>query len=1161
MGFLKRFFGGKEAQPQEAPTQPTLEREQELSQRTVKPSVSRQQPPQPASVDAGPRLVFSGPWRARPIFISSTFRDVHAERDHLSNVVFPELEERLRARRYTLEPIDLRLGVETSTVAEQRTRELLVLKVCLDEIERSRPFLLVLLGDRYGWVPSEDRIAAAAQEAGFTPSDLGQSVTALEIEYGILKKDPEQRRRSLFFFREPYPYDEMPQDEAAIYSDAYSADPAVRAGFAKLEALKVKISEDPEFAGHVHSYRLDWDPERRGPTEASLNAWGKTALEALWAELDAETKDNEHSAPITAGEMEQAALDEFIQQKLRSFTGRTALLERLTKLALSPVEDGADWGACVTGKPGSGKSAIFAALYRKLIEEAPNNTLVLAHAIGSTPRAACLGDVLLRFIRELSTVLGCKPSVAEQSKPVEIEQAFRIVMRQVAGQHRVVLLLDALDQFEDDPRVTSMAWINPNWWPGNARVIATSQPGEAANALEQWAGIDEIEMPALGEAEAMDISNIIWARYHRTCSPVILASVLAVRDADGLSACASPLWLTLAMEHLNLLDADDFNRAGENIADLLQEKVLALPVDATNMYDLMFDRAEKLFGAGWARAFLGLTALGRAGWREKDYRGALLAAAVILAPESPTPDWDDLRFAALRRSFRSQLAQRGEHGRWDFTHAQMRQAVQRRYLTDAEIIRQLHGALATHLLALPEDDPLCGEEAMWHLIHANDKQRAAALLSAESLELGAINALKDCIVSTRDVQPNPAVDWALALLDDGDTAAKVSLDLFIRMEVYLSPLLEGQTSLALRHQWLSGVVRFLEERNEEFADKPNCVFRLVYNRNKLGEVLQQKGNLDEAKDHFIGNLILFTKYADLNLTDVDWQEMYAHSLYNIGNLLIDMGEYDSSMIHIQFAINKYYKMYEDFGKNTHEMPLRKLAHCFNVLGHAFQIIGRIEDAETCMRTCVDISTILLNSYPNDIRYHEILCAGYNNLSTLLLKNEDINGAEKNLLTSINIIKGLVSLDPSNIEWQNTFAVSHSNMASILLCKNESIGALMHIHIAINILKQISVLDPSNSNWQMNLCTCYHKLGLGFQAQGDFDEAEKHFRSSIDIHISLAALEHGNAGWQENLAITYADLGKLLEAKGDHDGAQEQYRQMERLGYQRRRANDGREGSA
>ena len=53
------------------------------------------------------------PWRSRPVFISSTFRDMQAERDYLVSRVFPDLEEQLRAYRTHLEPIDLRVGVET----------------------------------------------------------------------------------------------------------------------------------------------------------------------------------------------------------------------------------------------------------------------------------------------------------------------------------------------------------------------------------------------------------------------------------------------------------------------------------------------------------------------------------------------------------------------------------------------------------------------------------------------------------------------------------------------------------------------------------------------------------------------------------------------------------------------------------------------------------------------------------------------------------------------------------------------------------------------------------------------------------------------------------------------------------------------------------------
>ena len=47
-------------------------------------------------------------WRDIKVFISSTFRDMHAERDWLVKRVFPGLRERLVPYRINLIDIDLR---------------------------------------------------------------------------------------------------------------------------------------------------------------------------------------------------------------------------------------------------------------------------------------------------------------------------------------------------------------------------------------------------------------------------------------------------------------------------------------------------------------------------------------------------------------------------------------------------------------------------------------------------------------------------------------------------------------------------------------------------------------------------------------------------------------------------------------------------------------------------------------------------------------------------------------------------------------------------------------------------------------------------------------------------------------------------------------------
>ena len=129
--------------------------------------------------------------------------------------------ERLQERMHHLEPIDLRWGIETKSVAEDNAKEMLILKVCFSEIKRSQPFLIALVGDRYGWIPPLERVKQAALEINYKGDIENKSITALEIEYGVLN-DKNQKKRSRFYFREALPYAEMPPEVAAIYSDEYS---------------------------------------------------------------------------------------------------------------------------------------------------------------------------------------------------------------------------------------------------------------------------------------------------------------------------------------------------------------------------------------------------------------------------------------------------------------------------------------------------------------------------------------------------------------------------------------------------------------------------------------------------------------------------------------------------------------------------------------------------------------------------------------------------------------------------------------------------------------------------------------------------------------------------------------------------------------------------
>ena len=82
------------------------------------------------------------------IFSSSTFRDMHAERDHLVKIAFPALRESLLKDGIYLDDIDMRWGVTGEQAENDR-----VLDLYLQQIDECRPFFLGILGERYGWVP------------------------------------------------------------------------------------------------------------------------------------------------------------------------------------------------------------------------------------------------------------------------------------------------------------------------------------------------------------------------------------------------------------------------------------------------------------------------------------------------------------------------------------------------------------------------------------------------------------------------------------------------------------------------------------------------------------------------------------------------------------------------------------------------------------------------------------------------------------------------------------------------------------------------------------------------------------------------------------------------------------------------------------------------
>jgi hypothetical protein len=135
------------------------------------------------------------------IFISSTFQDMHKEREVLLKETFLELKKIAKERSVEITEIDLRTGVTS-----QQAQSGQVVKICLDEIERcstSPIFFLGMLGNRYGsvdWIGGVDKNILEDERYSWIKEHTNVSITEIEI-ISALERDV-RHNRAFFYLKE-----------------------------------------------------------------------------------------------------------------------------------------------------------------------------------------------------------------------------------------------------------------------------------------------------------------------------------------------------------------------------------------------------------------------------------------------------------------------------------------------------------------------------------------------------------------------------------------------------------------------------------------------------------------------------------------------------------------------------------------------------------------------------------------------------------------------------------------------------------------------------------------------------------------------------------------------------------------------------------------------
>ena len=608
------------------------------------------------------------------VFVSSTFRDMHAEREELVKRVFPELRRHCRERAIEFVDVDLRWGINDEQKAEGK-----VLPICLAEIERCRPYFIGLLGERYGWVPREID-EALTKEQGWLLEHREKSVTELEMIHGVLQ-NPEMRRLAYFYFRSP---EASAQVERLLSSDP-SYEPEPDAARQKLSALKDRI--------YSSGYPVHYFPDSDSPDATAV--LGRLVLEDLWKAIDERYPIEKVPTPLERQRMEH---DAFAEARTKVYVGRREYLKRLDDHVT-----GNSPPLVLLGESGSGKSALIANWAKEYRSKHPGEFMVV-HFIGGTAYSADYVAILRRIMEEIreryespseqlspSLLAGEGQGEGEiPTDPRKLIEAFPLWLAKAAARGRFILVLDALNQLEDRDNAPDLGWL-PAYFPPDVRVILSTLEGRSLTAINKR-GWETYHVDLLTSDERRILIPSYLRRFTKELSRQFIERIATAGQT------ANPLYLKALLEELRVYG--DHATLGKRIEHYLEAETV------DDLYERILARLEEDYEQdrpGLVGEATSLIWASRRGLTEPELLGLLGSDSNPL----PRASWSPL-FLALEDS----LVNRS--GLLNFFHDYLRKGVQDRYLSGDQAQKAAHLRLAGYFEHQEIDDRKV-DELPWQL--------------------------------------------------------------------------------------------------------------------------------------------------------------------------------------------------------------------------------------------------------------------------------------------------------------------------------------------------------------------------------------------------------------------------------------------------------------
>lgn len=579
-------------------------------------------------------------WRTYSVFVSSTFADMQAERDYLETHVFPLINDDLRKYSIILRVIDLRSGINTlETGAESQEEK--VLRICIDEINRSKPFFLAILGNQYGTVPSPEKVKKISEH------DSTESITATEISYGFLQRTDTQG--CLFLERKSACYEDIEGNTRYKYDD--SVNPERQNEWNKLRILKTQIKKRLAEEGKSNRY-IEYSARWDGTRMIELDEFGRIVRESIMQEILSFFETEDASTPFSD---EQRTQDEFL------FIHRTKVFTRQRILnQLAPKLESKSGLLAIVGNSGQGKSCI----YTQIVDLCINSPryITLYHATDTGQENRSIQSMLSRWIFQLENIFRLQH--IECVNTDELITYFRHLIKYVPQDKKIILLIDAIEGFFHN-NISEYLTFYPKAVNSNVLLCCTCLP-DAALKLSSYHNSTEIyNLPSLIRTEAEGIIKAYSLGDNKEIYPMVIENLLNKKSKSGF-CYESPLWLSIALQFTNHLNQNDYsevlqlaklynNSFDKGMIAYITKRIESFPENEENLFASYLHSLQTSFGQFPILLFKNLSVC---------YDGLDESVIALLLNK----DWDIRTFGYVRSFMQSFITEQGQLKNWKLMH-------------------------------------------------------------------------------------------------------------------------------------------------------------------------------------------------------------------------------------------------------------------------------------------------------------------------------------------------------------------------------------------------------------------------------------------------------------------------------------------------------------